>query len=104
LNRQCEMTNTIEIEKELESIMPKFLTKRRNDILILSQAIETKDFKTIRDRAHIIAGSGGGYGLDQMSIIGAQMEEASTNENIDKIKKHFVEYSNYLKHLKITYV
>jgi len=68
--------------KELESIM---------DVL------ETKSFDSLRTFGHNIKGSGGMYGFDEVTEIGAVIETAAKDEDIVLIKSNLDSLDLFLK-------
>ncbi len=61
------------------------------------------DFLKIQKFGHNLKGSGGGYGLHEMSTIGQQIEEASKQQNYEMLKSLFIDYIKELEEAKEKY-
>ena len=94
----------IEVDKDLEEIMPMFLENRKKDVISLKDFIETNNFSEIEIIAHKLAGNAGGYGLKALGEIGSKMELAAQNSDMKSIQDQFENYRNYITNLNIKYV
>lgn len=94
----------IEVDEDLEDLIPGFLENRNTDLEKLKQAQQENDFETIRSIAHSLKGVGGGYGFVRMSELGAEIETAAKNQQIDIIKSGVDELASYLSKVDITFV
>lgn len=93
----------VSIDKDLEDLIPGYIKNRYKDIESINTAINTGDYETIRILGHSMKGSGGGYGFDEITTIGMQIEKAAKETNTDDIKYWLEKLSHYLKHIDITY-
>ena len=91
------------IDKDIEEIVPMFLDNRQKDLLEIETNLSSKNLTAIEVIAHKLAGNAGSYGFTDMGLIGADMEIACQNENIDEIKNLFEKYKNYLSNLEVEY-
>jgi HPt (histidine-containing phosphotransfer) domain-containing protein len=66
------------INAEIEEIVPFFFEKRRNDIEVLETALAAGDLVSVIKIGHQIKGSGGSYGFDEISRLGASIEQAAS--------------------------
>lgn len=82
-------------------LIGKYLDHRRDDIDKLTQALADADFETIRITGHNLYGSGSAYGLDDISWLGASIEEAADEKNAAKIDGLINDLSNFLRKLKV---
>ncbi len=94
---------TVFVDKDLEDIVPDFLDNRVKDVRLLKDALEQKDFPTIKALGHSMKGSGGGYGFDRISEIGRVLETAAKNENADTIQKQTISLDLFLNNLEVVY-
>jgi HPt (histidine-containing phosphotransfer) domain-containing protein len=62
---------------EVAGLVPGFLQNRRNEVVVIREALEQGDFKTVAHLAHGMRGAGGSWGFDGISEIGAGMEQAA---------------------------
>lgn len=58
-------------------LIVQYLGRRRSDIDRLRKAVGAGDFEQIRLTGHNMSGSGSAYGLDQVSEVGAALEQAA---------------------------
>jgi HPt (histidine-containing phosphotransfer) domain-containing protein len=93
----------VNIDIDLEDLIPGFLENRQKDILKLEQAIEEQDFETLRSVGHNLKGVGGGYGFHEMTTIGAAIEEGAKENNMEIINENGKKLSHYLANVEINY-
>lgn len=92
------------VDAELEDLIPGFLENRQSDIKSMSEALRQGDYETIRILGHTMKGTGGGYGFDAITEIGASLEQfAKDKATPEEIQKKIDELSTYLEHLKVVY-
>ncbi|MCF6147786.1 MAG: Hpt domain-containing protein [Candidatus Kuenenia sp.] len=93
----------VRVDPDLREIVPDFLQNRHNDILTINDAVRKNDYETIRIIGHSMKGSGGGYGFDAISGIGAAIETAAKKKNQKGITEQLNILSSYLKRIKIVF-
>jgi HPt (histidine-containing phosphotransfer) domain-containing protein len=93
----------VNIDIDLEDLIPGFLENRQKDILKLEQAIEEQDFETLRSVGHNLKGVGGGYGFHEMTTLGAAIEEGAKGNNVEIINENVKKLSHYLANVEINY-
>jgi HPt (histidine-containing phosphotransfer) domain-containing protein len=91
------------IDKDIEEIVPIFLDNRQKDLLEIETNLSANNLTVIEVIAHKLAGNAGSYGFSDMGLIGADMEAACQNQNIDEVKNLFDKYKNYLNNLVVEY-
>jgi len=94
---------SVSISRDLEDIVPIFLANRGKDLQTLRAALTEKDFATIQTLGHRMKGDGGGYGFDQISTIGAVMEQAAKRHDHQAIEQHIAELEDFLKRVNVVY-
>lgn len=94
---------TVSIDEDLEDLIPGFLENRRADIEKINTAIKEADYFSISRLGHSIKGVGGGYGFDEISIIGEKIEHAAKEEDEKRIIDLCEDYINYLDNIHIVY-
>lgn len=90
-------------DEDLIDIIEPYLQNRRNDITTLRDALAKRDHETIRNLGHKMKGSGGGYGLDRISEIGRDMEEAAKSQDSDAMKAAIIALQDFLERVEITF-
>lgn len=93
----------VNIDKDLEDIMPMFLENRRKDLDALSSLLEQMDYDSIQTIGHRLAGNAGSYGLDELGKIGVALESACVDKNDEAIRTYCQQYAHFVQHLKINY-
>ena len=93
----------VQVDPDLEDLIPGFLENRNTDVEKLRSALEDNDFENIRSIGHSIKGVGGGYGFDQMSVLGADIESAAKENNADEIGEKINQLNDYLQHVEVEY-
>jgi len=96
-------TIQVEIDSELEPIIPGFFESRRKDCELLGQLLETGDLDEISRLGHRLRGAGGSYGFDAISEIGLALERAAAIKDKGSIAASCEKLLNYLQHVQIIY-
>lgn len=65
------------VDRTLESLIPRFMQRRRDDADTIESLVSQGDFETIKSLGHSIKGSGGGYGFDPVTEYGSALEVAA---------------------------
>ncbi|MGC4096267.1 MAG: Hpt domain-containing protein [Nitrospira sp.] len=93
----------VEISRDLEDIVPVFLSNRKKDVQILRDALIKHDFRTVQTLGHRMKGDGGGFGFDRITEIGAAMELAAKLEDPITIDQHIVLLEDFLNRVIVIY-
>ncbi len=93
----------VQVDPEIEDIVPIFLQNRRDDIESLSSALEAGDFETIRILGHSMKGSGGGYGFDGITDIGQYLEQAGKEQNSEMVRQQVERLTDYLERVEVVF-
>nr|BFD58161.1 hypothetical protein CKG001_02680 [Bdellovibrio sp. CKG001]BFD61588.1 hypothetical protein BdHM001_02690 [Bdellovibrio sp. HM001] len=87
----------VEIDADLQDLVPQFVENRKKDIESLSVLVEKNDLTAIAQMAHKIKGAAAGYGFVELSELAAQMEVAAKKNDstplpdlLKKMKIHFL--------------
>ncbi|MBF0158243.1 MAG: Hpt domain-containing protein [Magnetococcales bacterium] len=95
---------TVMIDRELEQLIPGYLANRWKDVAAIEQALAQGDQESIRILGHRMKGSGAGYGFEEITAIGRQLEQAADQGDqavVAQLRQHLV---HYLESIEITYV
>jgi CheY-like chemotaxis protein/HPt (histidine-containing phosphotransfer) domain-containing protein len=87
----------------IEDAVPLFLNMTRRDLRSLSGALRQKDYAKIRFIGHDLKGSGGGYGFNEISVIGDSIEEAARRSDGDEIRRQISALADYLDRVEVVY-
>ena len=94
---------TVQIDRDLQDIVPIFLANRQKDLRTLRTALAQHDFETIRVLGHRMRGDGGGYGFGKISEIGGVMELAAARHDHPVIERCTAELEDFLARVDIVY-
>ena len=67
----------VRVASDLAPLMPRFLANRRSEVSQLEAALAQQDNATLRRIAHGMKGVGGGYGFDEITRLGAEIERCA---------------------------
>ena len=82
-------------------LVGKYLENRKEDVTRLAAALAESDFETIRVTGHNLYGSGAAYGLDDISWIGASIENAAEARDSERVQRHIDDLRSFLTRLKV---
>ena len=91
---------TIE-DADVMELIPDYLESRFSDLGILQNTVQQQDFETVRSLGHKMKGSGGGYGLDRISVIGAKLESAAKAQDLTVIRQQIDDLADFLNRVEI---
>jgi CheY-like chemotaxis protein/HPt (histidine-containing phosphotransfer) domain-containing protein len=94
----------VRIDKMLEDLIPGFLENRRHDIIAIRDAVSQGNLENVERLGHMIKGSGGGYGFENISEIGKKLESAAKKKEVNKILAIVKELEDYLNEVQIIFV
>ena len=89
------------VDPDLEDLIPMVLENRRRDIDDIKRLLREGNMGEIRRLGHSMKGSGGGYGFDEISEIGRDMEEAAKGGNMEEIEKLNNRLAEYLSVVEV---
>lgn len=93
----------VKADPDLQDLMPGYLENRRQDIETINQALNSSNFELIQRLAHSMKGSGGGYGFDGITEIGAAMELCAKECRAEGIKEQLANLNQYLEKVEVIY-
>ena len=93
----------IRIDSELEDLIPSYLDNRLKDVKSIISFLDAGDFEEVRVIGHSMKGSGGGYGFDKITEIGARIEVSAREKNDQAIRNLVDELSKYLELIEVVY-
>jgi PAS domain S-box-containing protein len=103
-SQQPEQTRpgiVVQVDPDIADMIPKYLASRKEDVAAIHQALDTNDIETIAMLAHSMKGSGGGYGFEVISDIGAMMEVAAREARTEDIRIQVTRLEDYLDRVEI---
>lgn len=95
--------NKVTVDADLESIMPRYLEIRAEELIKIQAALADRDAETIAFLGHRLKGSGGGYGIQRLTDLGEILEAAGEKKDFDTAAETIEELADYLDNLEISY-
>jgi HPt (histidine-containing phosphotransfer) domain-containing protein len=92
----------VQVSRELRDLIPRFLANRRVDIAQLDDAVARGDLEAARGIGHSLRGAGGGYGFDEITRLGAEIE-ACAKAGGDGLPALVRELAEYLDSVEVTF-
>ena len=97
-------TYIVKVDASLSDLIPGFLKNRRKDVIMLHEALKKSDFEVVEIVGHRLRGNAGGYGFDELGLLGAQMEIAGQKHDRTGAAKLAIQLADYITHVEIQYV
>lgn len=94
---------TVTIDVELEDLIPEFLKNRAADIETVREYLDVNNFDAIRLLGHSLKGNGAGYGFDDLSVVGRDLEQAAEEESVEGISKAMADMASYLEKVDVVF-
>lgn len=94
---------TVTVDRELEGLIPEYIKNREEELQILRTSLAGEDFEELRRRGHRMKGVGVPYGFDQVSELGAQIEDGAKAKNKAVLDKLVNRYATFLSRVTIVW-
>jgi len=94
---------TVAVAKDLEDLIPVFMTNRHKEVDTLRGALAAGDFEQLKQLGHRMKGVGRSYGFIMVSDLGKRVEDAAAKTDRAVIEACISEYADYLSKVKIVY-
>lgn len=94
----------LEIDVDLQHLIPQFIENRKNDVLSLVHLAEKKDLTSIAQLAHKIKGAAAGYGFSRLSSMAAEIEQSTKNNDLSAITRITNDMKMHLENIEIHFV
>ncbi len=69
------------VDVTLESLIPRYLERRKSDAEEIESAVKSGEYERVTTLGHTMKGSGGGYGFDRITELGAMIEAAGRDHD-----------------------
>ncbi|MFT7457897.1 MAG: HPt (histidine-containing phosphotransfer) domain-containing protein [Planctomycetota bacterium] len=93
----------VNVDEDLEELIPGFLENRNKDVQFLREALSTGDTAKLQSIGHSLKGVGGGYGFDGLSEIGASIESAAKDKDLGQIEGLVNDMADYLQRIDVVF-
>ena len=84
-------------EDEWAEMQEMYINHTSKELVSIMEDLETKSFDSLRTFGHNIKGSGGMYGFNEVTEIGAVIEAAAKDEDMATIKSNLKNLDLFLK-------
>ncbi len=95
--------HTVVVDAELADIMPRYLEIRHSELVQIQEAFAHGDAEQVAFLGHRLKGSGGSYGLDELSRLGKLFEDAGKAGDMNEAAGLIESLADYLNNLEIVY-
>ncbi len=92
------------VDRSLEDLIPRYLERRRGDIQAIQGAIALGDLATVQSLGHSMKGSGGGYGFQEITRFGGEIEVAAVAGDGAAVLESVAALTGYLDGVQIEFV
>ena len=90
----------IHVDPVVRHLVPKYLELCRIDAAGMRSSLEAGNFDGLRATGHKLKGSGGSYGFDDITRIGAAVEAAATSADSARLRELIEEFARYLDRVR----
>ena len=84
-------------DDEWAEMQEMYINHTFKELNVIKEDIESTTYDSLRTFGHNIKGSGGMYGFNEITEIGANIESAAKDSDIDKIKSNLETLKIFLK-------
>jgi len=89
----------LRVEHKFADLIPAYLLNCRQNVVAMADALDRIDFETVTFLGHQMKGSGGAFGFQAITDIGAALQEASESADAAASRRSLDELSSYLDRL-----
>lgn len=93
----------VRVPAALRGVMPRYLENRAREQPAIEQALAADEWERLRVSGHNLKGTGAGYGLPDLSRIGALLEEAAKAKQHAAAEAAISELRDYLASLEVVF-
>lgn len=93
----------IVVDADIKHLIPVFLEDMSESCRAVEAALRTGNFETIAESAHRIKGTGGVFGVHELSRLGAELETSALARDLSRISDISGRISAYLNEIEIEF-
>ena len=98
-----DKSNHVTVPKDLEDLIPVFMSNRKKELDALRVALAAADFEQLRQLGHRMKGVGNSYGFAPISDFGKTIEDGAKTADKAAIGTCIDTYADYLTKVNIVY-
>lgn len=91
------------IEPDFAEFIPEFFEDIRQDIQVMIEALQQRDFQEISRLGHSLKGAGGGYGFNTISDIARSLEAAAKEGRSEEITLWINKLRTFIDEVRVVY-
>ena len=91
------------VAKDLEDLIPVFMSNRRKELDALRVALAAADFEQLRQLGHRMKGVGNSYGFARVSDLGKHVEDGARSGDRASLEAAIRSYGEYLAKVQVAY-
>jgi CheY-like chemotaxis protein len=84
-------------EPDMHDLARAYMDRKRADIRVYRQALESADFEAIKQLGHKMKGTGTGYGFPMLTELGRQIEQAALNADGRRVLEVVDRFARYVE-------
>lgn len=88
-------------DRDVEHLIEGYLARRRDDVTLARQALGAGDYENLVLLGHNLHGSGGAYGIPQISRIGRDLERAARFADRADVEALIVQLEQLLDRVRV---
>ena len=93
----------ISVEKDLEDLIPAYMSNRKKEVATLRALLATGDFEQLHGIGHRMKGVGEPYGFNKVSSLGKLIQDSAKTRDRFGLETCINEYADYLARVQIAY-
>lgn len=93
----------VKVAKDLEDLIPVFLSNRKKELDALRVALAAADFEQLRQLGHRMRGVGNSYGFERVTVIGKHIEDGARSGDKASLEAQIDAYRDYLSKVQVAY-
>jgi CheY-like chemotaxis protein len=91
----------LSLDQKIADRVPAYLQNCRQNVITMLDALDRFEFEAVTLLGHDMRGSGGAYGFQTITDIGAGLEQAAESADTDASRRWVGELSNYLDRVEV---
>lgn len=96
-------TYVVTVQKDLEDLVPTFMSNRTKEIEALRAALDKGDMEKLRQLGHRMKGVGTSYGFEKVSALGKVIEDSAKATDKAALEGCLADYADYLAKVRVVY-
>ena len=91
----------VKVNRLIADLVPAYLAARRTEVTEIRRKVDEGDLEALRVIGHNLRGSGAGYGFDDLTLLGAQIETAAEAGDLRTVREVADRLEAYIKRVTV---